>query len=62
VTSKETVEEKRYGTSDFVRIPKSWRILQGLQGHLVFEATVEKNGNGVVYLVFKKVNESCRQM
>ena len=60
-TITEIIEEKRYGTSDFLRIPKSWRSLQGLQDHLTFEAKAEKDENGVWFLIFKKVTESCRQ-
>ena len=61
VTVTEIVEEKRYGTSDFLRIPKSWRSLQGLQGHLICEAKVEKDENGIWFLIFKKLTEPCRQ-
>ena len=57
----EIIEEKRYGTSDFLRIPKTWRIIPGLEKHLVFEAVVEKDAHGIPYLVFRKVTEPCQR-
>ena len=56
------IELKRKGTGDFLRVPADWRnTIPGLQGHLVFDATVEKDEYGIIYLVFKKVSEPCRQ-
>jgi len=62
VTSTETIELQRKGTSDYLRVPASWKnSLRKLQGHLTFDATVEEDENGILYIVFKKVAENCQQ-
>ncbi len=58
LTAPEKIELKRYGTSESLRIPRSWRkALPQLQGDLLFEARVERDGNGKVFIVFEKVRE-----
>lgn len=57
LTSSEQIELKRKGTSDFLRVPAKWRnTFKKLQGHLTFDATLQEDPNGALYIVFKKVN------
>lgn len=58
LTNNERIELQRRGTSDFLRIPAHWRrALRTLQGSpLIFNAYVEKDGSGKVFIVFEKVN------
>lgn len=60
ITQPETIPIQRKGTSDFLRIPAKWRqTIRGLQGHLEFDATVERDEDGILCLVFRKVKKDC---
>jgi len=60
LTTSETIDLKRKGSSDYLRVPATWRAsIKGLQGKLKFEAKVERDENGILYIIFKKVKNSC---
>lgn len=59
LTTPEQITLKRKGTSDFLRVPAKWRkSIKGLQGPLIFDATLKRDESGVIYIVFKKVNNN----
>lgn len=58
LTAPEKIALKKSGTSESLRVPASWRrTIPALQGPLLFEARVEKDENGRIYVVFEKVRE-----
>jgi hypothetical protein len=56
ISNKEEIELKRSGNSDMLRVPSSWRrSFPQLQGaNIIFEAQVERDADGRIYLVFQK--------
>lgn len=58
ISNTERVEVKRSGTSDTLRIPAHWRrSFMELKGSkLLFDAFIEKDSHGSIFIVFKKVN------
>jgi hypothetical protein len=57
LTDDESIELKRQGTSDMLRVPAFWRkSFRELKGSsLIFEAHLERDQNGGIYIVFRKI-------
>jgi hypothetical protein len=62
ISNKEKIELKRSGTSDMLRVPAAWRqSFPQLAGpNIIFEAYVERDLDGRIFLVFKKERLSPR--
>ena len=59
LTDKKTISLRRSGTSDVVTIPSFWRkVFKELKGDITFDAHVEKDAHGHIFLVFEKVTEN----
>ena len=56
LSTVEKIQVKRSGNSDVLRVPASWRdsFPQLAVDPLIFEAHVERDLNGRIYLVFRK--------
>ena len=56
ISNKEKIELKRSGSSDMLRVPANWRrSFPQLQGaNIIFEAHVERDMHGRIFLVFQK--------
>jgi hypothetical protein len=60
LTTHETIQLKKVGNSDVLRVPAGWRnTLKELRGPLIFNAHVERSQNGTIYIVFEKINQSA---
>jgi len=55
ISNTEQIGLKRSGTSDTLRIPAHWRrSFPQLRGAIIFEAHVERDVDGRIFLVFQK--------
>jgi hypothetical protein len=60
ISNKEQIELKRSGTSDMLRVPATWRkSFPQLKGtNIIFEAHIERDTSGRIFLIFKKERSS----
>lgn len=59
ISNTEKIELKRSGTSNVLRVPAQWRrSFPQLAGPIIFDARVERDGDGRIYLVFEKERSS----
>jgi hypothetical protein len=56
LTEKEAVELRRSGSSDVLHLPAHWkRSFPFLKSAKLFEATIERDQTGAIFIVFRKV-------
>lgn len=56
ISNTETIPLKRIGTSNMFRVPAYWKkSFRELIGDSVFEAHIERDEYGGIYIVFRKV-------